>query len=408
MLHVEAAANRRTSRRRFGVALAGGGPLGAFYQLGTLHALAECTEGIDLTRLDGYVGVSSGAIICACLANGLSTDDMIRAFFVEDVAAEYPLSPGILMYPAFMEYTRRVASLPSLVNQVLLEWMRDPLRQSWAEFFTPLLKAIPTGVFDNQPFERYLRKLLTSEGRTNDFRKLPCMLRIVATDLNAGTEVRFGEPGLDDVPISEAIRASTALPGLYIPVTFGGRTYVDGALLRTVNASLVLDRGADLVISVNPLVTFDSTRSEAARARDLANGGLVPVMSQTFRALIQSRMKVGMARYRTLYPFADRLLFEPNRHDEAMFFANVFRYRDRARLAEHAYQRTRKVLRMHARELHDILDRHGIRLRMDRLSDGRTFLTSTAEAHRAENEVIARLDRTLDRLALWIERHNGA
>src|SRR5512138_2508736 len=138
MLHVEAAANRRTSRRRFGVALAGAGSLGPFYQLGTLHALAECTEGIDLTRLDGYVGVSSGAIICACLANGLSTDDMIRAFFVEDVAAEYPLSPGILMYPAFMEYTRRVASLPSLVNQVLLEWMRDPLRQSWAEFFTPL------------------------------------------------------------------------------------------------------------------------------------------------------------------------------------------------------------------------------------------------------------------------------
>jgi predicted acylesterase/phospholipase RssA len=408
MLNVEAAVRRRTSRRRLGLALAGGGPLGAFYQLGALHALTECTEGIDLTRLDGYVGVSSGAVLSACLANGLSTDDMIRAFFVEDAAAEYPLSPGVLMCPAFGEYTQRLASLPGLVAEVICEWMKDPLRQSWSEPFMPLLEAIPTGVFDNRPFERYLRKLLTSEGRTNDFRKLPCLLRIVATDLNAGTEVRFGEPGLDDVPISEAIRASTALPGLYTPVKFGERTYVDGALLRTVNASVVLEHGADLVISVNPLVTFDSTAKGASRVRELAKGGLVPVMSQTFRALIQSRMRVGMARYRKLYPFSDRLLFEPNRDDEAMFFANVFRYRERASLAEHAYQCTRNDLRTHARELNPILKRHGVRLRMDRLIHRRRFLTSTAEGRHAENEVIARLDRTLDRLAHWVERYSGA
>jgi predicted acylesterase/phospholipase RssA len=96
-----------------------------------------------------------------------------------------------------------------------------------------------------------LRQLLSTAGRTNDFRKLRTMLRIVATDLDSGSEVRFGEAGLDHVPISEAIRASTALPGLYTPVRLGGHSYVDGALLRTVHASLVLDRGAGLVISVN-------------------------------------------------------------------------------------------------------------------------------------------------------------
>jgi predicted acylesterase/phospholipase RssA len=331
---------------------------------------------------------------------------MIRAFFIEDAAAEYPLAPGILMRPAFLEYTQRIVSLPRLVSQTIVQWMRDPLRQGWAELFMPLMEAIPTGVFDNRPFERYLRELLTSAGRTNDFRKLPCMLRIIATDLNSGTEVRFGEPGLDDVPISEAIRASTALPGLYTPVRFGGRTYVDGALLRTVNASLVLDHGADLVISINPLVTFDGTKNRArSRGSDLAKGGFVPVMSQTFRALIQSRMQVGMARYRKLYPFADRLLFQPNRNDEAMFFANVFRYRDRARLAEHAYQCTRDDLRDHAEELSRILERHDIGLRMDRLADRRRqFLTSTRQDQRAEREVVVRLDRTLGELAEWIGR----
>ena len=405
MLTVESAARKRASRKNVGLAMAGGGPLGAFYQLGTLHAFSECVEGLDLTRLQGYVGVSSGAIICACLANGLSTDEMIRAFFVEDEAADFPLAPGMLMRPAVGEYTRRVANIPCLISQSITQWMRDPLGQGWAELLSPLLDAIPTGLFDNLPFERYLRRLLTSDGRTNDFRKLPCNLRIVATDLNSGTEVRFGERGWDDVPISEAIRASTALPGLYTPVTIRNRTYVDGALLRTVNASVVLDQGADLVISVNPLVTFDGTKNPE-RGHDLAKRGLVAVMGQTFRALIQSRMQIGMARYRNLYPHADRLLFEPNRDDEAMFFANIFRYRDRSRLAEHAYQCTRRDLRAHSAKLGPILKRHGLELREDRLNDRRRhFLTSTRMAQQADRHMVGRLDRTLNELAHWLNRN---
>ena len=405
MLTVESAARKRTSRQKIGLAMAGGGPLGAFYQLGTLHAISECVAGLDLTRLHGYVGVSSGAIISACLANGLSTDEMIRAFFVEDEAAGYPLAPGMLMRPAFGEYARRVVNLPCLVSQSITQLMRGPIGQSWAELLSPLLDAIPTGIFDNRPFEHYLRRLLTSDGRTNDFRKLPCMLRIVATDLNSGTEVRFGERGWDDVPISEAIRASTALPGLYTPVTIRKRTYVDGALLRTVNASLVLDQGADLVISLNPLVTFDGTKNPE-RGHDLAKRGLVTVMGQTFRALIQSRMQIGMARYRRLYPYADRLLFEPNRDDEAMFFANVFRYRDRSRLAEHAYQCTRRDLREHSGKLDTLLKRHGFHLRHDRLNDRRRhFLTSTRLDQRANRQVVGQLDRTLDELAHWLDRN---
>lgn len=405
MLTVESAARKRASRRRIGLAMAGGGPLGAFYQLGTLHALSECIDGLDLAQLHGYVGVSSGAIICACLANGISTDEMIRAFFVANGAAEYPLTPGMLMRPAVGEYARRVASIPQLLGEAALRWARDPLNQNWASALSPLLDAIPTGVFDNRPFEQYLRRLLTSAGRTNDFRKLPCMLRIVATDLNSGTEVRFGEPGLDHVPISEAIRASTALPGLYTPVTFNDRTYVDGALLRTVHASLVLDQGADLVISVNPLVTFDGTkRRTAGRRHDLADRGLAAVMSQTFRALIQSRMQIGMARYRDMYPFSDRLLFQPNRDDEAIFFANVFRYRDRHRLAEHAYQATRNDLRNHADALQSALHRHELALHWDRLNDRtRRFLTSNDDAAHAQAHVFGQLDRTLSRLGNWLE-----
>ena len=57
-----ASARSRIGRRRFGLALAGGGPLGAFYEVGALHALAEACDGLDLNDLDMYTGVSLSLI----------------------------------------------------------------------------------------------------------------------------------------------------------------------------------------------------------------------------------------------------------------------------------------------------------------------------------------------------------
>jgi predicted acylesterase/phospholipase RssA len=402
MLTVEPAARKKGSRHRIAVALAGGGPLGAFYQLGCLHALTECTSGLDLAHLDGYVGVSSGAILAAALANGISTTEMIGLFFVDDEATDYPLTPGILMRPAIGEYVDRALRVPALATQVLKRFARDPFGQNWAALLSPLVEALPTGVFDSRPFERYLRRLLSEPGRTNDFRRLGPLLRIVATDLNSGTEVRFGEQGADHVPISEAIRASTALPGLYTPVRFDGHTYVDGALLRTVHASLVLDDGADLVISVNPLVTFDASSSRRPVPPDLARGGLPTVMAQTFRALIQSRMQIGMATYGARYPYSDRLLFQPDRDDEVMFFTNIFRYVERHRLANHAYQQTRRDLLVNAERLEPVLARHGVRLRLDRLEDRSRSFDTCVEMARRGTALGTALNGTLERLSQWI------
>ena len=83
-----------------------------------------------------------------------------------------------------------------------------------------------------------------------------------------------------------------------------------------------------------------SLRAPAPRPMRLADSGLVTVLSQTFRALIHSRMRVGMERYATEFPDADVVLFEPAQDDAVMFFANMFSYADRRRLAEHAYRHT--------------------------------------------------------------------
>ncbi len=382
-----------------GVALAGGGPLGAFFELGTLQALAEGIDGLDLCRLDAYAGVSSGSLLAAGLANGLTPLDMGRIIISED-SGDSLANPGLFMQPAWQEYGRRLARLPQLALNALLEYARSPLSHSLAEVLDPLAAVLPAGLLDNQPLEKFLRELYSRGGRTNDFRELACKLFIVATDLNTGSAARFGEPGSDHVPISLAIQASTALPGLYPPVTIDGETYVDGALLRTMHASLVLDAGADLVFCINPLVAFDATEGgRHRRETNLTEHGLPIVLGQTFRSLIQSRMVVGMAAYKDRYPRADILLFEPDRGDREMFFANVFRYADRQRLVDHAYQCARRDLLRRARVIAPVLERHGLRLRPAVLKDkSRSFHLALRRQHQANRRVVQSLSHTLDRL----------
>jgi len=403
MLELQPAKRRSVpSRHRFGLALAGGGPLGAFYEVGTLHAIGESFERLDLTNLDMYVGVSSGAMIAAGLVNGYDTADM-GLVFIHNASREHPVRPGLFLRPALREYLKRVNAIPGLAVDILKQYLRDP-GKDWAEAIDPLGRLLPTGLCDNRPFERFLARMFTGPGRTNDFRELRRSLYIVATELNSGYSVRFGEPGQEHVPISRAIQASTALPGLYPPVEIDGHTYADGALMRTMNASLLLDEGADFVICVNPLVAFDASSAprrygDGRKDLDLTRGGLPVVLSQTFRAMIQSRMLVGMRTYKESYPHTDVLLFEPDRGDDELFFKNVFRYADRKRLAEHAYQRTRRDLARQADALEPVLARHGIRLRRDVLYDrSRTFSGAVQERARRMKPVTGALHRTLDRL----------
>ena len=350
-----------------------------------------------------YVGVSSGAMIAAGLANGFDTADM-GLVFIHNASNEMKFSPALFLMPAFREYARRLAGAPGMVADIARDYLRNP-GMDWAEVIDPLGRLLPTGICDNRPLERLMARLLSSNGRSNDFRRLARRLYVVATELNTGHSVRFGEPGFDHVPISRAIQASTALPGLYPPVAIDGHIYADGALLRTMNASILLDAGADFVVCVNPLVAFDA--SSAPRPahgyppdeHDLTHGGLPTVLSQTFRSLIQSRMQAGMKGYKQRYPHADVLLFEPDRGDSHLFFQNVFRYADRRRLAEHAYQRTRRDLLRQADGLRAILRRHDIRLRLDVLEDRRrTFVQAVQERKRRQLPVTGPLHRALDRL----------
>ena len=368
---------RRTRKQpsRVGLALAGGGPLGGIYEVGALLALTDSLEGIDFGELDVYVGVSSGSFVAAALANGISPAQMYR-LFIND-GADAALTPEIFLRPAFSEFARRAAIVPWLAVRAATQALRDPFRRGMMESLATLSHAVPTGMFDNGSIDGFLGRLFKAPGRTNDFRKLERKLYIVATNLDTGASVTFGGAGHDQVPISRAIAASAALPGLFPPVRIAGEYYVDGALNKTLHASVALDEGVELLICINPLVPYDGSNTSADEhltVRKLDHGGLPIVLSQTFRAIIHSRMHVGMDKYRRQYPDADVLLFEPDREDADMFFASIFSYSQRKALCAAAYRKTRENLNGRANSLASLLAGHGIALRTDRLADaGRTI-----------------------------------
>src|ERR671936_2593084 len=88
--------------------------------------------------------------------------------------------------------------------------------------------ALPSGLYSGVGIERYVREVLSDPDRTDDFRLLENELYLVATDLDTCERVVFGAQDWDDVPISTAVRASTALPMVYRPVRVRGRELVDG------------------------------------------------------------------------------------------------------------------------------------------------------------------------------------
>jgi predicted acylesterase/phospholipase RssA len=259
---------------------------------------------------------------------------------------------------------------------------------------------LPTGLFSNADIHPRLAHLFSQPGRTNDFRKLRTRLTLVATHLDSGDAVPFGRAGWDHVPISRAVQASSALPGLFPPVEIDGRFFVDGALKKTLHASVALDEGVDLLICLNPLVPFDATA--ATGIPRIIDGGLPAVLSQTFRSMIHSRMALGMKHYERAYPGTDILLIEPDHRDPEMHLANTFSYGQRRRLAEHAFQQTRALLRDPSGPLATTLARHGVGLKHKALFDPLRRLLPAPAPRSRTGRALWSLDQALVELSLLL------
>jgi predicted acylesterase/phospholipase RssA len=390
---------------KIALALAGGGPEGAIYEIGAIRALDEALDGIDFNDFCIYLGISAGAFIASCLANGLSTAQICRAI-VKHEPGEHPFVPGTFFSPAVGEIAQRSLKIPKLIGEAVWGYVTG---RNLVGSVLHLSRALPVGIFRNEPIRKYLHKVFSIPGRTDDFRRLRRKLEVVATDLDSGRAVCFGSAGFDHIPISQAVQASTALPGLYPPVEIEGRHYVDGVLLKTVHADVAFDEGAELVICVNPIVPVDTIRTVemgVMRRGKLIDRGLPTVLSQTLRTLIHSRMGMGLASFESRYGDRDVLVFEPPRDDYQMFFSNVFSFRKRKAVCEHAYNSTRQLLWRDRKRLQPALARHGVTLRTDLLENQEQNLWDSVglgkRRQRPRAPLTRRLDQALDEIKMLV------
>jgi NTE family protein len=118
----------------------------------------------------------------------------------------------------------------------------------------------------------------------------------VATDLNTGETII-----LEKGSLAKAIRASSSIPGIFVPVTFGKRTLVDGGVTDNLACDIAKSKGADIVIAVNLLKDV----------KDYNIGSVVDIIGQSVNIMMHEATK-GKSKY------AD-VLIEPETKEVSMF-----------------------------------------------------------------------------------------
>ena len=377
-------------RKKVALVCAGGGVTGAIYEIGCLRALDELLDR-SVVDLDLYVGISGGAFVASLLASGISPREMY-----DEVTSRASSPFGVTAAPLFrvgaLEFLKRARASsrrapPRLQGRATRRGAQS--RPTWRGRSS---SSCPPGSSTPRASRKYLHALLLAHGKADRFADLTRPLFVVAVDLDRGAAVAFGDAEHRDVPISRAVQASTALPGLYRPVRIDGRDYVDGGVKKTAHINLAIQNGADLVICLNPLVPITNPAVGGPLRGHLSNRGLTYVLDQVLRIVLHGRMEYGLERYRAEHPEVDILLLEPPGDDLRMFSYNIMRYGARRVVAEHGYRSVLRFFRENEESYRGLLKKAGIGLRDPRR------VPETPPAHPFRSPLARALSVSLDRL----------
>jgi NTE family protein len=235
--------------------LGGGGVAGIAWMTGLLAGLADTGE--DVTRdTDLVIGTSAGANVAAQLGSGLALD----ALFARQV--DPALQSRELM--AEVDWVKFAAGLePYLAGA---STSTEQLR-GFGEFALGA-QTVP---------EAERRAVIQSRLPSHDWPAMPTTL--VAVDCVSGEMAAFDSSS--EVSLVDAVAASSAVPGIWPPVTIAGRRYMDGGVRSADNADLAAGARRIIVISPlgmdSPLPTMLPLREVLARLKD--DGATVFVIS---------------------------------------------------------------------------------------------------------------------------------
>lgn len=240
-----------------GLVLGAGGVLGAAWTIGALAAL-ESERGLSPGDFDTLQGTSAGSVLAALLASGVQVSELLAH------EQDQPVHTGPLAQRTFDHAEATGGALPSIprpgVGSVPLLWrtVRQPRRVHPAAALAALL---PQG---RRPLDS-VSDLIEAVADTWPSRPRTW---IVTMDYDTGRRTVFGRDGSPPALLSEAVRASCAIPGWFSPVTISGRRYVDGGTMSSASADTLSALGLDEVWVFAPMASLrpDSPTTTGARA----------------------------------------------------------------------------------------------------------------------------------------------
>jgi len=126
------------------------------------------------------------------------------------------------------------------------------------DIFDFSILSISVGVVKGNNIVSYVEKTI----KVKNIEDLKIPYAAVAADLNTGEMVVFKSG-----PVSTAVRASTAIPGIFTPLNLGGRVLVDGGIVNSMPVDVARDMGADVIIAVD--VTAHTTNYDVKNVVDI-------------------------------------------------------------------------------------------------------------------------------------------
>jgi NTE family protein len=392
---------RRRVRSKTALVLGGGGFTGGVYEIGALRALDLLSVNRTVNQFDVYVGTSAGAFVAAAVANGVTPEEMMRVI-VQQVPTSFPDARiSSLLRPNYREFLTRGVTIPLRMAQLVRTLIRDLGQTSAVDIAVGLAEALPSGLYSEVGIERYVRTILSDPDRTDDFRLLQNELYLAATDLDTCERIVFGAEDWDDVPISTAVAASSALPMIYKPVRIKDRELVDGGIVSTTNLDIAVEAGAKFVVVVNPLVPYVNDFQKriptitGSRARRVSDMGFPQIGYQAFKLLAYQRLHDLARTWEQRYPGVDVILVEPEPNDELMFQTSIMNYTSRVDIARHGFQSVTLKLANDYPRFKRICARHGIEISATRVRKVVKHFAAEREKTRAWRKILEQTTSTL-------------
>ncbi len=131
----------------------------------------------------------------------------------------------------------------------IYELEKIALELDWIKLLKMVDIALPEGMLAGYKLENFFSSLMQQK----HFSELEIPLAVVTTDIKTGEEVLINKG-----PVSRAVLASSALPGIFTPVKMDGRWLVDGSLVNPLPIQTAFNMGADIVIAVDVSSPIDN------------------------------------------------------------------------------------------------------------------------------------------------------